>query len=170
MRAWTGFWVFLLISFGLFFGFCLVSFNRMMANAPDYGKRPPEQAFNTLLGYPPPPGITKLRAEGKLAPIIGVGTVWMTFDYTDAALGEMLKYDPGKPATGDEAKGNIRRISRPSSQKSVERMRQVGWDEAVQILKPEVYMLPTTRSYWTSWAGWLVLDRKKRRAYISADN
>ena len=164
----------LAVLLGLYFGFVYVSLALIVANAPDYGKQPPERVFKMVLGYPPPPGVTNLRAEGKAAGWIGTCTLWLTFDYTDAALkGLSTGYADGsrEPITAEEANATIQRLCHPWSRRDAMRMRRVGWEEVMGINRPELHAgIPTKGSDWTGWGGWLIPDRERRRAYIQASN
>lgn len=175
MKLWKrarGWLLLLALVTGLYFGFLYLFLAISVARLPDYGKMPPAQVFQMVLGYPPPLGITELRAEGREAQF-GRSTVWLTFHFTDAALASMLKgrEHPGDPVSGLAAREMILGVSRPFSRRSAERMRRLGWEEAVQIPDPRVYSLPTARQDTErNWAGLLIVDQIRHRAYVKASD
>lgn len=167
VRAWL---LFFSVVLGLVLSFFYVFLSLTAATLPDYGRRPPERVFAMLLGYPPPRGVNNLRAEGKAA-LFGPNTIWVTFNFTDAAFARMWRRGSSQPITGDVARATIPQYGHPRSRQAVARMHRVGWDEVARIRNPELYSdLPTANSRWTGWVGWCVLDRERHRAYLQAEN
>jgi hypothetical protein len=133
---------------------------------PDYSAMPPSQAFESILGYPPPPGVTNLRVAGH-AFLGSKYRAWMSFDVTDAALRSLLKDDTYDDAyTGTEAKNMLQKEFRPSGHRDIEHMQHVKWSEVSKIEKPEVYLFGQILDGSFVWAGWMIVDRKRHRAYV----
>jgi hypothetical protein len=148
-------------------GFSYVVLSSAVSRLPDYGKLPPGQVFTQVLGYAPPSGITHLQAEGRQS-LYGPTTLWLSFDFTNAALAAMLAENPGRALSPFEATETVRQESRPYSRRTAERMRRTGWDAVGKIVQPEVRALPTNRTKFSGWGGWLIIDRAGKRAYIKA--
>jgi hypothetical protein len=140
----------------------------LTAGRVDYSKRPPTQVFANALGRPVPPGVTNLRVAGHTT-ILGLKHwVFITFDFTDAALKEVVDVDSRIPGANET--DLVRSMTSGRGPNDAKDKRLVGWKDPNQIQPREVYMVSGgTPGTSFVWAGVMVVDRKQHRAYARLD-
>jgi hypothetical protein len=132
----------------------------------NYGSLPPPVAFATAMGYPPPKGVTNLRVAGHSYAMGMKHWVWITFDFTDSALKQIVNTDMRLDGP-DEGKHLAQLGPSPNSTRfDAEDKRKVGWVDPNTIHPRELYIVgqPVPGSSFI-WLGVMVVDRKHHRAY-----
>jgi hypothetical protein len=132
----------------------------------DYGKRPPAEVFQRVLGQAVPKGVSEIRASGRSGPLGLKHWVWMRFRVTPQAVRTLVA--PDRQVDRAFADEKLLRLPRTGMRFVREDQGAVQWGEATHIANPEFYMIGSVAHAPFVWGGTLILDRKNGTAYVQA--
>jgi hypothetical protein len=135
----------------------------------DCAKRSPLEAFGTVFGFSPPPGVSDVSAAGRIWP--DRWSVFLRFRATDDAIGRLTKGN--MPAGARQILANIeteRKEDRLLGKSHLKwREEGPGWDEVKRIRKPECYFLLRQAHASTPSLG-VIVDRARHLVYVYSFN
>ena len=135
-------------------------------NGTNYSAMPPQKAFAAVFGYPPPSGVTNLRAAGHT--YVWHQRVWLSFDATSAVLRKLTGGE--EPLDAESTAKLLQQATHVIRHRDGPAMRVAGWDEITSITDPQVHFFsrPLSGSAF-SWTGALVIDPQRNRVYVGVN-
>jgi hypothetical protein len=132
----------------------------------DCANMPAVEVFENVFDHPPPPGITELRAAGRIW--LGGRDVYLRFNATDEAIRRLTK---GSKRTVDAAgiqeciEGTRMEWRLQGDRRWVRWKERVRWDEVDRIPKPQCYgLLPAAPSATPHIT--IIVDRSRHLVYV----
>jgi hypothetical protein len=133
----------------------------------NYSTRPAHELFKEVTGADPEPGITNIRAAGRCSFAGLKHWVWITCDASEPVLQRIVKGEdpldlPAASRAAQESWAASKRLARRDQ-------RLVGWSELTAAKNRSVYYISASKPNSSFiWAGVLVYDRDRGKAYIHA--